>query len=51
MEVDIIKKEEKQIDKMINEGLGGGKVNNPKERKKLCNPISKRDKKDQKSKK
>ena len=50
MEVDLIKQKE-QIDKMINEGLGGGKINDQKERKKLCNPISKSDKEDQKSKK
>ncbi|MCT8138210.1 hypothetical protein H1D32_10850 [Anaerobacillus sp. CMMVII] len=40
------KQEKQQIDEMINEGLGGGTIDNEKDRKQLENPISKKNTED-----
>lgn len=42
MEDERITKEKKQIDEMINEGLGAGKIDDEKDKKQIENPLSKK---------
>lgn len=45
-----IKPEKEQVDEMINEGLGAGKIDDKQDKKQLENPISKRSTEPQKDK-